>query len=169
MGQVLYPPTIADVSGSIIFLAGPIQGAPQWQERAIKIIQELSHNPIIACPRRLIMTSKEFDAAEYNLQVDWETHYLRKAGLFGVVMFYLAKEIKSEHSCDRAYAQTTRFELSEWKMRHERDNTKLAIGIERGFTNEKYIRRRFGQDCPDINICNSLRDTCEEAVRLFHE
>jgi len=167
MGQVLYPPKIIDISGGIIFLAGPIQGADPWQEKAIKIIRELDNAPHIACPRRPAPIRKEFGKAEYEAQVDWETHYLRKAGLSGVVMFWLAKEF--EHICTRTYAQTSRLELGEWKIRHERDAIKLAIGIESGFTNERYIRRRFGQDCSNIVVCSSLQETCKQAIKLFHK
>ena len=167
MGQILYPPNIIEISGGVIFLAGPIQGANRWQEEAIKIIQELDDAPNIACPRRPTLIKKEFGKVDYEAQVDWETHYLRKAGLSGVVMFWLAKEF--EHICTRAYAQTSRFELGEWKMRHERDAVKLVVGIEPGFTNESYIRRRLGQDCPNITICASLQETCGQVTKLFHE
>lgn len=167
MGQVLYPPSIIDISGGVIFLAGPIQGASRWQDEAIRIIQELDATPNIACPRRSTLIMEEFGKAEYEAQVDWETHYLRKAGASGVVMFWLAKEF--EHIPNRAYAQTTRFELGEWKVRHERDQAKLVIGIEPGFSNERYIRRRLGQDCPDVLICSSLQDTCNQAIKLFHQ
>ncbi len=66
----------------------------------------------------------------------------------------------------RAYAQTSRIELGEWKVRHERDRVKMAIGIERGFSGERYIRRRFGQDCPDVPILSNLTDTCKAVLEL---
>ncbi|MBI5621976.1 hypothetical protein HY933_03895 [Candidatus Falkowbacteria bacterium] len=166
MGHVLYPPNIVEIPGGTIFLAGPIQGAARWQTEAITIIHELDDTPNIACPRRPAPIRKEFGQVEYNAQVDWETHCLRQAGRSGVIMFWLAREF--EHICARAYAQTSRFELGEWKIRHERDGVKLAVGIESGFTNERYIRRRIGQDCLDIVVCASLRATCEQAVKLFH-
>jgi hypothetical protein len=165
MGQILYPPSIVEVSGSVIFLAGPIQGADQWQEKAIKIIQTLDSSPNIACPRRPLTIRKEFGSVEYGAQVDWETHYLRRAGDSGVVMFWLAKEFN--HLCKRAYAQTSRFELGEWKVRHERDGSKLVVGIEQEFTNRRYIQRRFEQDCPEIKICSSLEETCKETLRII--
>ncbi len=98
----------------------------------------------------------------YNEQVDWETYYLRRAAKQGVVLFWLAKEFR--HTCDRAYAQTTRFELGEWKVRHERDGTKLVVGIEQGFTNAKYIKRRLSQDCKDVPLCSTLEETCKSAI-----
>jgi hypothetical protein len=99
----------------------------------------------------------------YEKQVDWETHYLNKAASIGAIMFWLAKEVN--HSCDRAYAQTTRFELAEWKVRYQRDNIKLIVGIEEGFTGARYIRHRFSQDCPNIPICKNLEETCQQAIK----
>jgi len=88
---------------------------------------------------------------------------LRKAGSNGVIMFWLAKE--KEHISTRAYAQTSRFELSEWKLRHEIYRSKLIVGIEEGFSNTHYIKRRFSQDCPDVPIFDSLEATCERVVK----
>lgn len=102
----------------------------------------------------------------YEKQVDWETHFLRQAGRIGVVGFWLAAQ--TNDTPGRAYAQTTRFELAEWKMRHEYQGTKLSLGVEEGFGNARYIRRRFGQDCPDVNIADNLYGMCAEAVDLAH-
>lgn len=166
MGKVFYPPNILEYNEGIIFLAGPIQGDDLWQNEAINIIHQIDDKIQIACPRRPLMNKKDFNPTEYAQQVDGETHYLRKAGKSGVIMFWLAKEF--EHIPHRAYAQTTRFELAEWKIRHERDDAKLVLGIEAGFGNERYIRRRFGQDCLDIIIYNSLQETCRQTVKLFY-
>jgi hypothetical protein len=158
--MVIQPPDHPTVDGPVIFLAGPIQGAANWQTEATKIIASLSQSVSIANPRRDYLDG-EF---VYNAQVDWETAFLRRAAQRGVVMFWLAKE--EEHIHERAYAQTTRFELAEWKVRHESDGTKLVVGIEDGFTNARYIRRRLSQDCPDVQILNSLKETCRTAVQL---
>lgn len=160
-GLVIQPPEIISLSGPTIFLAGPIQGALDWQAHATEIIQKLSSKTNIANPRREYLDG-EF---VYEKQVDWETHFLNRAAKSGVILFWLAKE--HSHNPERAYAQTTRFELAEWKVKHERDGVKLAIGIEPGFSNERYIRRRFGQDCPGVTVLSTLETTCENAVRLL--
>jgi hypothetical protein len=90
--------------------------------------------------------------------------YLRRAAKEGVILFWLAKE--DEHVCHRAYAQTSRFEIGEWKERHCRDGSHIVVGIEPGFTGGRYIRRRFGQDCPDVHIAESLEDTCRKAIEI---
>ncbi len=159
---LIQPPEIIETSGPVIFLAGPIQGASNWQTEAASIIHDLDPLIIVASPRR--------DYPEgtfvYEKQVDWETHFLRQAGRIGVVGFWLAAQ--TVDTPGRAYAQTTRFELAEWKMRHEYQETKLSLGIEEGFGNARYIRRRFEQDCPDVNITDNLYGMCADAVDLAH-
>jgi hypothetical protein len=158
---VSQPPEILKITGNIVFLAGPIQGALDWQKEAVAIFDKLEAKITIANPRREYLDG-EF---VYEKQVDWETANLRAASEQGVILFWLAAE--HTHNCDRAYAQTTRFELAEWKIRHERDGVKVVIGIDKGFSNGRYIRRRISQDCPDIRIQDSLEDTCKEAIRLL--
>lgn len=163
--KLITPPTyLKTIDGPLIFLAGPIQGSYKWQEKAIQIISKIAPEVYIANPRREIDLDKEFSPEMYNEQVDWETYHLRKAGEKGAILFWLAKETK--HLCERSYAQTSRFELGEWKTRHEKDGANLIIGIEEGFTGAKYIRRRLAQDCPKIMICPTLEETCKEAIRL---
>lgn len=159
---LLQPPEIVEVDDSVIFLAGPIQGAPDWQAEAASLIHDMDSSIIVASPRKNYAEG----AFVYEKQVDWETYYLRLAGRVGVVAFWLAAQ--TIETPGRSYAQTTRFELAEWKVRHEYEGAKLTVGIEDGFGNARYIRRRFGQDCPDVKIADSLADMCHNAVQLVH-
>jgi len=166
MSKVIFAPEKEKINSKIIFLAGPIQGAPDWHTKAIRIISKLDPDIIIACPKRYNITkTSDFGDKDYAEQVDWETHALRLTEKYGVIMFWLA--VQTIERKDRSYAQTTRFELAEWKMRHEFRKARLALGIEKGFFGERYLRRRFGQDCPEIKIQKSLKETCEEAGRLL--
>lgn len=160
-GQLFFPPTIQDPEGPMIFLAGPIQGALDWQSDATKVLRGLNASIHIANPRRDYLDG-EFD---YAAQVDWETHFLRRTSTNGVVLFWLANE--HNHIHERAYAQTTRFELAEWKVRHERDDVKLVVGIDENFSNARYIRRRFSQDCPNVPLTDTLEASCEAAFQLI--
>jgi hypothetical protein len=172
MGRLIIAPEYVDFDSPLIFLAGPIQGAQRWQDQAVKLIWSYDAGINIANPRRTSesYTKGDFTPEMYNEQVDWETHYLRlTAKKNGVVLFWLARE--DEHSCHRAYAQTSRFELAEWKAEHMYNGTKLAIGVEQQdgkdlFTGSRYIRRRMSQDCPEVPIFSTLEETCSEAVRL---
>lgn len=158
--MVVGPPEFATLTGPVIFLAGSIQGAADWQAEAIRLLKQLAPRSHVANPRRAYLPG-EF---VYDAQVDWETHYLRRAAADGAILFWLARE--ANHACDRAYAQTTRFELAEWKIRHERDGARLVVGIEVGFTGANYIRRRLTQDCPRVPVCSTLEATCRRAVEL---
>lgn len=163
--KIIFPPTyLEEIHAPLIFLAGPIQGSDNWHGRAIELISSNAPELYIASPKRPSERKGDFRATMYNEQVDWETHYLRHASNGGVIMFWLAKE--AVHDCKRAYAQTTRFELAEWKTKYEEGSVNLVLGIEPGFTGERYIRRRFSQDCPDVPILNSLEETCKEAIRI---
>jgi hypothetical protein len=156
----LQPPEIVATDAPVIFLAGPIQGGPDWQPIAANLIHDIDPSLIVASPRK----NYPEGTFVYERQVDWETHFLRTAGQAGVVAFWLAGQV--EATPGRAYAQTTRFELAEWKMRHEYEGTKLTIGIEEGFGNARYIRRRFSQDAPDVKIVDTLEEMCQNAVDL---
>lgn len=145
----------------VVFLAGPIQGTGDWQAEAKRLIHAKRPEVIVASPRRVYLPG-EF---EYDKQVDWETHHLRRASHNGAILFWLARE--EEHLPSRAYAQTSRFELAEWKVRHERDGVKIVIGIEKGFSGERYIRRRFSQDCPEVPILATLLETCERVLEAI--
>jgi hypothetical protein len=160
---LLQPPEIKDVEEPVIFLAGPIQGAPDWQNEAARRIHRLAPHVLVASPRKEYLDG----TFVHEKQVDWETYHLRAAGRLGVVAFWLARQ--AEETPGRAYAQTTRFELAEWKMRHQYEGAKLTVGIEEGFGNERYIRRRFSQDCPSVQITRSLAAMCHNAVELATE
>ena len=161
MSTVLRPPNIIPIHTPLVFLAGPIQGAPDWQAEAVQWFTTNAPGISVASPRRQYAKS-EFD---YAAQVDWETHHLRWAAEHGVILFWLAREAVPVPG--RAYAQTSRFELAEWKVRHERDGAKLVVGIDDGFSGARYIRHRFGQDCPKVPVVSSLVEVCSSAVALL--
>jgi len=160
--RLLTPPLASVIADDlpVVFLAGPIQGAPDWQTEAAEKLLTRSDRVIVANPRRGSLDEKDFVYAE---QVDWESTHLRRAAQKGVLLFWLAAEI--EPIPGRAYAQTTRFELAEWKIRHQYENIQLVVGIEEGYSGAKYIRHRFGQDCPDVPILGDLEETCQAALQ----
>jgi hypothetical protein len=164
------------LDGPLIFLAGPIYwGTHDWHERAAAMLHSLDARVHVASPRRdpeasakLWNRSEDAGAgraandAAYDEQVDWETEHLRRAAAHGCVLFWLARE--QVHNCERPHAQTTRFELAEWKERAARDGIALVVGIEDGFTGARYIRRRFALDALCVPICDSLEVPCRAAV-----
>lgn len=163
--RVILPPDINFESGLVAFLAGPIQGASHWQNEAITLFKErnfLLEGLTIASPRR----NDETWQFQYEAQVNWETHYLNRAALHGAILFWLSKEF--EHDCGRAYAQTTRYELGEWLAKSETFKTPIVVGIEPGFTGERYVRHRLSHgDFKHIPITNTLEETVEATLHVL--
>lgn len=171
--EIITPPQEPKTLGLVTFLAGPIQGAKHWQNEAIRLLSVEIKVPawIIASPRR----SDDTWQNDYDGQVEWETRWLAMAGRTGVILFWLAKE--DQHRCDRAYAQTTRFELGEWFGRFDTssDGVNLVIGIEEGYTGARYVRKRIGDWVRRFNrmhdytidfpIYDTLEATCAATIK----
>lgn len=146
----------------LIFLAGPIIGARDWQKEAIDIIHRQNPKIIVASPRQPEGLKSDFS---FEKQVDWESFHLKKASEQGVILFWLAKE--QNHLCERPFAQTSRFELGEWNAKQKNNEPFLVVGIETGFTCGSYIKRRINQDCPQVKILQSLEETCHVALEII--
>ena len=164
MGHVHIPPARGPVERPLIFLAGPIQGAPAWQATAIARITSEAPDLDVASPRRAEAGTGDFGEAQYQEQVDWEHDHLAIAAERGVIMFWLARE--AIRIPERSYAQTTRFELGEAVTIHRYTGANVVVGIEEGFTNARYLRRTIGKKTPLIAVCDSLDDTCRHAIAL---
>jgi hypothetical protein len=160
MLTVYRPPVLTVPKNRVIFLAGPIQGAPDWQARAIDNLGYSSAVFDIASPRRLEM--QKLTLEELTQQYAWEHYYLERAATEGVVLFWLAKEEFSVPG--RAYAQTTRFELGEHAALQSVGRCTMVVGIEPGFTNERYLRYTLSTKMPGIPIYDNLAQTCEAAA-----
>jgi len=174
--MIIRPPERPRISKDdfVVFLAGPIQGTFDWQSQAIDYLSKRLLNSFnysisesnfhIASPRRLTIDT-EFRTKKYNEQVDWECFWLNRAAANGVILFWLANE--DEHDCKRAFAQTTRFELSEWKYKYEQNKTDIALGIHKDFSGRRYIVYRFLKDCPEVPIHDTLEQTCDDAFGYY--
>lgn len=164
----LNPPEIqrVPVDYPVVFLAGPIQGAPNWQAAAIDHLSEPVHHdskPLyIANPRRETID----DEFVYEPQVDWEKLFLIRATVLGCASFWLAKQdLSLPHKKGRAYAQTTRIEFGRvagWKD-YDPD-IPISLGIEPGYEgNERYYRHtaaEFG-----LTVHDNLDDLCSDTMK----
>lgn len=167
------------IGSPMIFLAGPIQDAPEWHDEAIGILGNLlAKKPVhvvVACPKRG-GKRKPLDDKDYKLQVAWEVQYLRSAAVYGTALFWLPKAATKS---DRPYAQTSRFELGEMFCSNLFSRLNLVVGMEKGFPNERYLRERlsrvagiYGQTFhPDtqIKIWPTLEATCGAVVRRLNQ
>lgn len=169
MAQLVIPPSyryMSSVGEPIVFLAGPIQGARDWQADAASLIQLARPDVWIADPRRPNESSGGFDQQKYEEQVEWEHHHLAYAASHGVILFWCENE--AVHDCDRAYAQTTRFEMGE-AMANTRwtRKSKMVVGLDSRYTGAKYVRYTFGKKAPNVPILGSLDDTVVAALMLL--
>lgn len=163
MGEVIRPPAYQDLRGPLIFLAGPIQGAPDWHAETISLLQ--ATDIFIASPRRPDSEGGDFSQDAYNEQVAWEHYHLQRAGENGVSLFWLAREAR--HQCDRAYAQTSQFELGEAVTLHRWKGIKVVVGIEKGFSNARYLRTTITRKAPAVPLCSTLRETCDAVLEIL--
>ncbi|MCA9384371.1 MAG: hypothetical protein KC582_02705 [Candidatus Magasanikbacteria bacterium] len=140
----------------LIFLAGPIKNAPNWQAEAISIFLAMKPQPTIANPR-----GSDPWHGDYKAQVDWERLHLNHACKYGVVLFWMSRE--ASHDCRRSYAQTTRIEWGRVFERFLNQGARIAIGVETGFSGEKYIKDMIDTEAPALRINSDLTDTCYSA------
>jgi len=154
----------------VVFLAGPIQGATEWQEEFIEKIQKefknLKENKnIVICSPRRLEKSKDF---VYNEQVDWESYYLDNASKNGIIVFWLAKE--KEKIEGRSYAQTTRFEIGEWWAKGQNiKDFKIVIGAQKEFDGQKYIINKFSSTYPKFKMNTNIDDMITEIVEKIKD
>ena len=139
----------------IVFLAGPIKGAPNWQEGAIKDLSDL--DIYVANPRRENVKNFNLD-----LQIAWESRFLATADL---ILFWIPP--KEEDIAGREYAQTSRFELGEWaaKTNYNKGNKKIIVGINDGFVGKSYIELRLSEH--GIKVHNNYDDTIAELKKTI--
>ena len=149
MAEVITPTTPEKDYGNkkIVFLAGPIKGAPNWQKQAIADLSDL--DVCIANPRR-----ENSDGFNMDLQIEWESRFLAAAD---VIMFWIPP--KETDIAGRDYAQTTRFELSEWavKTNYNSGRKKIVVGIDEAFYGRSYIAIRLSEK--NIAVYNNYADT----------
>lgn len=152
----------------LIFEAGPIQGAPQWQDEAFDLFKgfdsEYTGDLHIASPRRPGVRKK----VNYNEQVDWEEfHILRAVEFGGILCWFAAQDPEEPYEEGRAYAQTTRIEIGElFGMIRQEVDMNLVIGFDPDYAggSEPYIRKRA--DNFEVPVFNRLDQACEKLFEL---
>ena len=171
MGGVIVPKTyVSDIEGPLIFLAGPIISAPNWQDEAVRLILSQDSAITIASPRWEVSDAIKNDVLAGNdtyftRSRAWERHYLDIASKTGAIMFWLPGEV--EHKCDKVYGAMTRLELGQWMEHYRADNSvRLCIGSDGKFSELRIIKHDLSLDAPDKEIKSTLEETCSEAIRL---
>ncbi|HEX2614916.1 MAG TPA: nucleoside 2-deoxyribosyltransferase domain-containing protein [Nitrososphaera sp.] len=169
--EVHYPPQFANLPDEepAIFLAGPIQGAPDWQEKAVKTFRKIDLPwPLhVFTPRVPRVSSSQEISHSYERQVMWEKRHLEKARDIGAVLFWFAaKDDSLPYPEGRAYAQTSRIELGRVFGWRDLMATTIAMGIEPGYQGSvNYIKSMA--DEYGIHIYDDLASLCRASVHFM--
>ena len=162
---------VHDPSRASIFLAGPIQGAPHWNDWFIGQLHDLDID--IFDPRRDSM-----DGFVYDEQVAWETEHLLAAGIISFSFIAPIEDVPG-----RSYAQTSRFELGECLARAKyRTGQKVIVFAEKrnlrdddgNFPGANYFKYKIENEYPDVaefyddayEYIQRLRSACAECIEL---
>src|SRR3989338_8649180 len=175
MGKLIIPKTyVQELGAPLIFLAGPIRSAPNWQDEAINLLFSQEPNLVIASPRRGVRDKiaahiATGDENYFPRQRAWERHYLDIASKTGAILFWLPGE--AEHDCQKVYGAMTRLELGQWMTRYYFDkNVRFCIGSDSQFPELNTVEFDLKMDAPDKDIKKTLEETCAEALRLaYHQ
>ena len=151
----------------VVFLAGPVQGADDWQMQLGEQLAEQLEDIFIATPR----VPKKDNSFDYLRQVSWEKTHLQLAAKNGILVFWFAAQNPNlDYESGRAYAQTTRLEIGRafgW-LDHNPD-LKLVVGFDKDYAkngggSERYIRTLCAEH--DISLTTSIEDTVSKILML---
>lgn len=126
-----------------VFCAGPIQGAPDWQNNLPEIEGVEWINP-----RR-----RNLDNFNWDEQVKWETEGIR---LSDILLFWIPKEVEKIEGRD--YAQTTRIELMENLVRGKN----IILGIDPSIHCRRYLIEKYKKYTGKNNVYDNLEDCIKD-------
>lgn len=161
--RLLRPPryTEIDDEAPLVFLAGPIQGSPDWQTPTAHTLLGRHDDLLVATPR-LDYKDESFDK---RTQVRWELDHIWRASRLGAVAFWFAaQDLSMPYKEGRAYAQTTRVEIGAVSMLQKLDpETRVWVGFDPAYTSggggsQEYIELMREWFVPDDTIYDSLDD-----------
>ena len=174
MGKLIIPKSyVSELNVPLIFLAGPIKGAPDWQNDAINILFSQESNLAIASPKKdignhLLKYIAAGDNDYFQRQRAWERHYLDIAAKTGAILFWLPGE--KEHNCHKVYGAMTRLELGQWMTNYKHNQSvRLCLGTDGKFPEMKTISYDLSLDAPNLSINMSLEETCRDALSLAYQ
>ncbi len=148
----------------VIFLAGPLNSAPQWQRQASCMIFNRMKKVTVCSPR---MISHEEQGCDYTFtrQRAWERYYMDRAAEYGTILFWMP-EVDPQHDYKGlTYGATTRFELGEWMTRASLDKSiNVEIGAQEGFNTIHTIAYDMQRLLPEKVLHTSLSSLVDAAI-----
>ena len=177
--QVILPKSLVawDDSLPLFFLAGPVRGGGDWQQKMCRELQKRLTDFYVAIPCRYTDSHPLWHSRApgsenfFNRQLEWERNYLECAGEdtgIGCVIFWLACESKTApHPGPEPYAMDTRRELGEWCGRmFYNESVRVVIGAEKEFLGLSQIQRCYDEVSGDkFPIYPTMEATVEAAVK----
>ncbi len=168
----------------LYFLAGPIRGAIDWHQKAIRILSKKDPGCYIVCPSRYGTDHKLYKHSlkgvalkknEFPNQTMWERYYLKKASMHGSILFWLPLEDTDNPRKDEdgPYAQDSFGELGRWSAidalkypgKASKYHTMMVIGAEKGFYGLSVIKKNLDADYGyPFPIHETLEATVEAAI-----
>ena len=124
----------------MLFIAGPIQGAPDYQTPLAERVIQKTDKVLVASPRRTVLP-EHFD---YDEQVDWEQVHLGRAATNGVCLFWLeARDFSLPYEKGRPFAKTTFGEFN-YALGRKRENpaVNITMGIHPDYSKSGGISER---------------------------
>ncbi len=168
---LLEPRSYHQVSGApVIFLAGPIHGAPAWQPAAFDMIREIAGDIVVASPRRFHSVEhyrfKQPDTLRYfPRQRPWERYLMDLAGRQGCVLFWLPRPRRATGW--NGLRRDKRFELGMWAARYSANpGLGLCVGTDGGFPTIHTIAWDLEHEMPGRTLHRTLEATVREAIAI---
>jgi hypothetical protein len=168
---LIEPNDFHPVSGApVIFLAGPIHGAPPWQPAAYDVIARSGEEFVVATPRRFHSPThyraKATDGRRhFHRQRAWERYYMDLAARQGCILFWLPRPAGKLDGM--VYGATTRYEIGLWSSRYSRDNTiGLTVGTDGKFPTVHTIAYDLEKEMGDAGLHDTLKRTVEAAMEI---
>ena len=132
-----------------LFLAGGIQGTPNWQKDFVEKLGDL--DIVVYNPRRKNFPIKDPNAAEE--QITWEYKHLRKAD---VITFWFPKETD---------CPITLFELGA----HSKGNKPITVGVHKEYSRKQDVEIQMKLVRPELEIVYNLEDLVEQTKKAMRK
>ena len=177
MSRLILPKIYVErLDDALIFLLGPIHGAPPWHEEAIRIIQSRDPSVYIASPHKHATSddlrgSMPGQDTVFSRQTLWERHYWQLAARTGCVLCWLPLQAYPRPD-GGPYMRDTRGELGELRGSYKYDkNTTYVIGAQdrgsgRDADGVSVIRANEEDVNPQRVFYTTLEETCDAAIAL---
>mgnify|MGYP001571881956 CR=1 FL=1 len=161
----------------VFFLAGPIKGGEDWQQKCFNELKKHinAFTVVIPCTydsnHNLFVYRVSGDENIIHRQTLWERYYLKKVAerKNGCIIFWLPCESKLNPRKDGSpYARDTYGELGEWRGRMiNNPDLHIVIGAESGFPGLSQIQVNFNDALQkEFSILNSLQETVLAAIKI---